>query len=199
MERTEKRCSKCKQVLPLERFSKRKDSPDGRVYKCKDCVSEGRSTKRVQPRTDEEIHSDILDGSKVCRTCGERKSMKEYFKQHKSVDLHAHHCKQCVSGATDKTWRRKSHYKLKYNITIADYDRLVTEQDGKCVICKKAGRLVVDHNHRTGEVRGLLCPSCNTLLGLAQDSATHLWEAMRYLDERGSYGNVKKEVIMCRV
>jgi len=64
-------------------------------------------------------------------------------------------------------------YKKKYGITVADYDRMFLEQGGKCKICgvDKPGKNTrtkyfhVDHCHKTGRVRGLLCISCNVLLG----------------------------------
>ena len=56
--------------------------------------------------------------------------------------------------------RRDTAYRSRYGITLADYDLLLMVQDGKCGICLKppgSRRLAVDHDHRTGMVRGLLC------------------------------------------
>lgn len=57
-----------------------------------------------------------------------------------------------------------------YKLSIEEYDRLHAHQDGKCYICGqpepvKGRRLSVDHNHETGEIRGLLCSRCNPILG----------------------------------
>jgi len=90
---------------------------------------------------------------------------------------------------------KKAEYKLKtrYGITLSDYDRMLDKQDGCCAICmttnpKSHGRFIVDHNHDTGEVRGLLCTSCNGALGKFSDSILVLKSAIKYLSERGSYG-----------
>ena len=63
----------------------------------------------------------------------------------------------------------------KLGFTEADYERLLLEQDGGCAICgaaPKTRRLHVDHDHRTGRVRGLLCHSCNRRLWTG---ATEAW------------------------
>jgi hypothetical protein len=52
-----------------------------------------------------------------------------------------------------------------YGIEPADVERMTAEQDGKCALCRRKKRLVIDHCHRTGRVRGLLCHQCNTGLG----------------------------------
>lgn len=65
---------------------------------------------------------------------------------------------------------RERAYKRLYGITVADYDRMLANQGGGCGICqttesKGRGRFHVDHDHKTGKVRGILCHSCNTALG----------------------------------
>lgn len=58
----------------------------------------------------------------------------------------------------------------RFGLTIAAYGLILESQGGRCAIClaaPKDTRLHVDHNHRTGKVRGLLCFQCNALLGLA--------------------------------
>ena len=77
-----------------------------------------------------------------------------------------------------------------YKITLADYEKMYLAQEGKCKICGGEGflmaehhkvRLVVDHCHSTGMVRGLLCHNCNRALGLLQDSVDSLQRALDYL------------------
>ena len=69
---------------------------------------------------------------------------------------------------------RRSNYKIRYKITIEEYEELFAKQDGLCAICSqpekltkdnKLHKMAVDHNHETMQVRGLLCMNCNTRLG----------------------------------
>lgn len=79
---------------------------------------------------------------------------------------------------------RKSVLKNKYNLTWEEYEKLFENQNGVCAICKgiEEGRMLsVDHNHETGEVRGLLCGSCNRALGLFKDSPELLDIAKEYV------------------
>lgn len=71
-----------------------------------------------------------------------------------------------------------------YGITHAEYQALYTAQGGLCAICQRANgktrRLAVDHNHETGEVRGLLCKTCNWIV-IGRYSITMLCRAIEYL------------------
>lgn len=85
--------------------------------------------------------------------------------------------------------RIKQYYvKSKYKISIEDVDKLLKLQDGKCAICGvefndnvRANKMVIDHNHITGEVRGLLCHNCNVGLGHFKDNVELLAKAINYL------------------
>lgn len=71
-----------------------------------------------------------------------------------------------------------------YGISLADYNKLLNEQNNVCAICGKPPkrvRLAVDHCHANGRVRGLLCFSCNSILGLAYDSVQILNRAVDYM------------------
>ena len=74
-------------------------------------------------------------------------------------------------------------YSLKYlyGITQQDYERMYYEQNGKCAICGKEKKLVVDHDHQTGRIRGLLCHRCNSHLGYINDSPDILLKTISYL------------------
>lgn len=73
----------------------------------------------------------------------------------------------------------------RYGMTLEDYQKLLTKQDEKCAICKNEGKLVVDHDHTTGIVRGLLCSKCNTGLGKLGDNIEKIEEVLGYLRRVG--------------
>lgn len=81
---------------------------------------------------------------------------------------------------------RNQSYKKRYGISLEDYNKMLVEQNGVCAICfqePKVRRLAVDHNHNTGQVRGLLCHHCNTSLGSFNDDKSLLLSAVKYLDK----------------
>jgi hypothetical protein len=86
---------------------------------------------------------------------------------------------------------RRHHYHLKsrFGITTEQYQEMLASQNGVCAICHKLNsngrRLAVDHNHATGEVRGLLCDRCNRLVGTIENNNLILLQAMAYLDRKG--------------
>lgn len=87
--------------------------------------------------------------------------------------------------------RRRYHRKAAYGIAPDDYDRMLAEQDYRCLICgifhedAVHGTLCVDHDHDSGAVRGLLCHKCNSALGQLQDSSELLFKAAEYLKGHG--------------
>jgi len=83
----------------------------------------------------------------------------------------------------DPQYHVKYHLKKKYNMTVEEHAALLIKQEGRCAICRGVlEQTNVDHNHKTGKVRGILCPSCNMALGLFQDSSAVLNAAKEYLD-----------------
>lgn len=77
---------------------------------------------------------------------------------------------------------RKSLLKTKYRLSEEDYEQMVIVQNNKCKICgRDMKRPYVDHNHKQGKVRGLLCMNCNTALGHFRDSIEILQNAILYL------------------
>lgn len=85
-----------------------------------------------------------------------------------------------------------------YGISLEQYKAMVEEHDGKCGICGEEGfelvkgqrlKLVIDHCHATGRVRGLLCHNCNRGIGLLQDSIDNIRAAIRYLERCNDYRN----------
>jgi hypothetical protein len=91
-------------------------------------------------------------------------------------------------SSVNKDHRKNRVYQRIYGITLADYWRMYKEQDGHCAICTKQMSLVVDHNHQTGRVRGLLCGSCNRGIGYLGDDPIRLQRASEYLKQFSTFG-----------
>lgn len=81
-------------------------------------------------------------------------------------------------------YNRRWYLKKLYGLTLEGYEQLVNDQDGVCAICfspPTEEHLCVDHDHETGEIRSLLCRSCNMALGLFKESQEIVTRAARYL------------------
>ena len=81
--------------------------------------------------------------------------------------------------------RKNSMLKYHYGITLDDYNKMFKQQNGKCAICKRhqnnlTRTLCVDHDHKTNQVRALLCVTCNTDVSVVED---RLKEMLKYLNK----------------
>ena len=111
---------------------------------------------------------------------------------------YAWECKECKkkkkdakqASMTKEEWyllQRKAYLKSAYGISLDTYNKMVLEHKHKCAICgcdeteSHHGLLHVDHCHKTGKVRGLLCQLCNTALGKFKDSEEMLLKAVSYI------------------
>lgn len=96
---------------------------------------------------------------------------KEYKAKHRTVRLQK---------------KREYHIKVKFGISLEDYEKILLAQDGRCAVCNREAKaftrkLAVDHCHVTGKIRGLLCFGCNSSLGKFGDDLKLLEAAMTYL------------------
>ena len=133
----------------------------------------------------------MAEGIKICRRCNIPKPLSSFGLHPDTRDGRQSNCLSCGKELT-KAFRAKTGYRRKrslqklYGITIEDYNNMFAAQQGKCAICGRHQSefdriFVVDHDHTTGVVRGLLCSRCNNGLGMFQDSTKLLVEAIRYL------------------
>ena len=133
---------------------------------------------------------------KTCSQCGETKSIDLF-------DPNRGRCKPC-RRAYQRTYRantpgyhRKNNLRQRYGLSYDDFQSILHAQNYCCAICEveishgleyRTNRSVaVDHNHDTGEVRGILCSKCNLMLGHARESTEILYKSIVYLSERGTY------------
>jgi hypothetical protein len=94
--------------------------------------------------------------------------------------------KRKPTPASDR--QRDSQYRIRYGITLDEYNNMFEHQNGCCKICGThqadlKNRLSVDHCHTSGAVRGLLCDRCNTALGLFDDDEQVLENALKYIKD----------------
>jgi len=119
------------------------------------------------------------EGQKCCIDCKQFKSLDEYYdnKAGKSSV-----CKDCSHKRASKYHKNTYRY-AKYGITKEQFDELFKNQEGKCPICKTELKeeIHIDHDHLTGQVRGVLCGKCNKGLGQFNDNIESLTNAIKYL------------------
>ena len=91
-----------------------------------------------------------------------------------------------LSSEEKRNRNRRQQISL-YGLTVEQYDAMLMEQNYVCAICNKSeksstrGVLFIDHDHKTGKVRGLLCDTCNRGLGYFYDNKSFLHNAIEYL------------------
>lgn len=138
--------------------------------------------------------------AKTCCKCkAEYPATTEYFYANKTIKSGlSRQCKKCSNQASRvyhsqhpekcKENTRNSLLKRLYGISIADYNKMFAKQNGCCAICGRhqtelKQRLAIDHDHKTKEIRGLLCNSCNAVLGSVFENVTILNVAIHYLSK----------------
>jgi len=179
-----KYCPCCKQTKNIINFNNNKNTKDGLYIYCKECVK-NKAHKRY-----------VINKIKIL------KQNNEWKKQNSK-----HMLKLSTKWAKENPEKRKTTYKKyeennkpkrrnwhlvkTYGITLTEYDSILKSQNNVCAICgeKESNTnnngsikpLSVDHNHKTGDVRGLLCDKCNNGLGKFRDNIEILNKAIKYL------------------
>lgn len=132
---------------------------------------------------------------KTCKKCGTSKPLDQFYKNSGCTkDGHLNKCKECVKDAqnsrpkvpTDEATKIAYRNRLKrvYGITEDDHDEMFIAQQGCCAICSaRPDKLVVDHCHKTGKVRGLLCKKCNMAIGKLGDTYESIMKVAKYLKQ----------------
>lgn len=149
---------------------------------------------------------------KLCTKCNKSQSLSNFSKNKAKPDGLQGWCKDCMTDKRNatkqdmeeyhKNYRKDNKVSLEdkrlrrlYGITLNQKKSMVKDQQGKCAICeldfKSKYHTHVDHCHTTGEVRGILCSTCNTGLGKFRDSTKFLNNAIEYLIRY----NVNKEAM----
>lgn len=153
---------------------------------------------------------------KICSTCFLSKSIDDFYRKPRynqypdSLAGRSHTCKACSLDARRKHYAankqlcaesdRNSRYKRVYGISLNEYNDMLKQQNFSCLGCKTKQeqlkrRLVVDHDHKTGKVRGLLCIPCNLTLGYVSDKPEILKNLITYLNIFSESAEFKTDVV----
>lgn len=173
-------CAKCKNRFYLTDFYKHSGYKDGYNSICKTCVlqyDKARAAKCIKKTS----------GNKKCSSCNIEKDVSEFTVRLRSSDGLRNRCKECDNQAKkiyvkkNPNQRFLARLRQKYGLNPNEYQEMLEKQDYKCKICNKVKKLVIDHCHESGKIRSLLCPQCNTGIGMFFESEQFLLNAIDYL------------------
>lgn len=161
-----KTCKKIRIYKTIQGWIRGSDKP---CRSCSNSISRG-GTGSVLP----------INGKKSCFKC-KLKLPLENFKRYSSGRYHSY-CNSC-SDIEFKKWFSVNKFQ-KYGISKKDYKEMRKKQNQRCFICnEKCKELVIDHCHKTGEIRKLLCRRCNSSLGFIKENVNILRNMISYLEK----------------
>ena len=176
-----RQCTKCGMVKPDSEFHLHSVSKRGVAWLrhiCKECRASQHYDHSGDPKPE----------GRICTKCQIYKPLSQFHRHRTCLYGVEPICKLC--RLEQRRWYTRKYperirsvdLKAKYGITIEDYHAMFARQNGKCAICGTTEeKLVVDHNHKTGKVRELLCHLCNAMIGCAREDIAILISAVAYL------------------
>jgi hypothetical protein len=174
-------CPDCRVSKPTSEFGKNATLHDGLQFYCKACCSRRSAEvyRRKRARMGKSVRErrEVPVGHKYCPDCQQVKPHAEWYTNRRARDGFASYCKRC-----DAVRNRESYLRRTFGLTEEELQARVTAQGGVCAICRDAEPQHIDHDHKTGRVRGVLCGPCNMGLGLFADNVDRLQAAIDYLD-----------------
>lgn len=161
-------CPKCKTLKPADAFGADKNRRDGKHPWCRPCARAGRNASNLKPEVREKR-----------RVYQREWARRDEVKARRSGQGNAERA---------RVYKWRSKLRSKYGLTEREYLALLNSQGGLCAACREqfpSSKLThIDHCHRTGKVRGILCGHCNRALGGARDSVAILKSLAAYLEAK---------------
>jgi len=161
------RCAKCDIIKDVNEFVKHRKMQLGRDPYCKICrklLKQNITKKRQQYWNVHDSYEEHKTGIRHCRKCKKNLSVYEFSRNNARADGLSWWCKLCTAS-------QSQYNKYGKNVLVTDV----------CEICGSATKLGIDHNHKTFQIRGVLCALCNTALGMFEDKIIILQSAIKYL------------------
>lgn len=160
-----KKCGKCGVWKPFKDFSPHSRGAAGLQSRCKECTNIHLKTYFAE-RSPRPVSINV----KICPHCNQLLPSTAFTCSKRRQDGLSYYCRQCFAAR-------------KHGLTALNIQSMRQSQNNCCAICcRKFDKLpCIDHDHATGDVRGLLCSRCNSALGLFVDNVESLENAIQYL------------------
>jgi hypothetical protein len=167
----------CGRELPLSSFYTSKETKNGYESVCKNCKSlRGKQIYHAIPEEIKRVRQNIQNENRRLKSSGNPVGRpRENYRD--DINIQCAICKEC---------RAFLHLFRTYGLTQDHYLTMLEYQNHLCACCKIRPPRYVDHNHETGEVRGLLCQPCNTALGFVMESEALIDRLKEYLIKHNS-------------
>jgi hypothetical protein len=165
-----KTCKRCGTEKNLEQFSKHKRCKDGYQGTCLDCTAL------------------ITKTWYLANTQRKAETDKQYEERNPMRKSASRRLRQQIEPYRVAIEELEHNMRNRYDITLEEYGHMFNDQQGLCKICghshiEFARGLVIDHNHVTGYVRGLLCDPCNRAIGYLKENVNTLQSAINYINQ----------------
>ncbi len=151
---------------------------------CRDCKEEKPLSEFDQMRYTHMHGSKLIRFNSYCKPCQRERTRKQranLTEEEVTQRLDSHKAYM----AANKLKQKELGFIRNYGVTLARVEEMKVEQDGRCLICLRSDRnLVVDHQHGKPITRGLLCPQCNSALGLLGENVEIVTNMAKYIRER---------------
>ena len=209
---TESKCITCGQTKLMEHMTSLTKCKDCRNEALRKARSNNTLTQSVENEPTktciscnlEKPQSDMLQNKNTCKACRntkERAKIELLTEEEKRIrqekerlrgkaryaanrEKHAEVCKEIYQR--NKEIRKQQHRKNTYGLSNDQYEKMITDQSNACGICNRVFDDTfppfIDHNHSTGKVRELLCRSCNSAIGYANEDTNILRRMIEYLN-----------------
>ena len=151
--------------------------------RCSACYQRGRRAGKLPPTPGRHVLTEVDLEAKVatCSQCGPSTKIKVGPGHRRECRGKIGAARKTEAGrAAAKRWAKRPQYS-RYGLSEKEFAEMRDSQKGRCAICQSEDRLVIDHDHDTGAVRGLLCHGCNVGLGFFRDDPSRLEGAIAYL------------------
>lgn len=179
-------CRECRQDKPVDKFYLSHGKRNSICIACRKAY-EARYSERQKLN-----YSGPKVAGKLCGLC-KRVKFAVFFAANKrrsdGLDCYCVDCRADSNARADikRSGKREVEYSFlkRYNLTLEQYRAILQSQDGKCAICQSdtGVKFIVDHCHKTGKVRGILCRTCNTMLA-GIETPGFIERSLAYLNSR---------------
>lgn len=182
-------CTKCNIEQSIKEFRRDQHNPTGHHVHCRKCFNNYQKEYRARNKSSINSYAnnyykenaERIKKMRILRKQG--KSTEKYHSKNKSFSENSYYKRLGWKKTRERSWKQRGIIGMTYDL----YEDMLKNQDNKCAICKlehsNLKKLHVDHCHKTGKVRGLLCNNCNNGLGKLGDSVENLELAIQYLKQ----------------